>query len=145
MRFKDWLFTEIQHVRFGQPININGVVADSIDFRFEDWKKGYKNPEKESWLPPSGAQNFFMASTFSAPLADKTFLNINLEVPMGESNLAVQTQVLQRIAISPVAQYAILPHGWFDFAMLLHGNTVVKPPEWPRDPHEAGKITRFRW
>lgn len=135
MKFKQWIkLDEIQHVSLPEPMEINGVTADSIDFRFEDWSKGYNRPNANSLLV--NGKNFFVGS-FSAPLKNG-WLNVNRESsgPMTQGNLGLAVKLQPDTQISINAKYKPLPHNWFDFAIFYLGNYVVKSPEWPRDKIE---------
>lgn len=138
MKFKHWVqLDEIQHVSLKEPISINGIIANSIDFRFEDWKKGY-NPEKQRDVlaPATSGQKFFSGS-FSAPLKNNQWLNVNRgEEPQTRGNLGLAIAVRSQTQIGVQAEFRPLPSNWFDFAVLYFGNHVVKTPEWPRDKHE---------
>lgn len=138
MKFSEWMrLDEIQHVSLPEPMTINGIVADSIDFRFEDWKKGY-NPEKhiDVLAPTSSGQRFFSGS-FSAPLKTKQWLNVDRGGgPMTQGNLGLAISVQPKTQVGLQAEFQPLPNNWFDFAIFYLGNHVVKTPEWPRDEHE---------
>lgn len=121
-------------------------MADGIDFRFEDWGQGF-NPDRQGAflrVPPTGADQFFSGS-FSAPLKDGTFLNVNLggrpAPSAGGPALALATQ--KKVSIESRAAFKPLPAQWFEFAILYLGNKVVKPPEWPRCPSEGGKMAEW--
>ena len=138
MKFREWLrLDEIQHVILGKPTSINGVIADSIDFRFEDWQKGL-NPEKHDGVVsvvPNGRQ--FFAGSFSAPIRNG-WINANMGggQQMTQGNLGVIASIKPKIEISSSAEFTPLPPVWYDFAILYYGNDVVKTPEWPRNEYE---------
>lgn len=138
MKFKQWVrLDEIQHVSLEEPTSINGIVADSIDFRFEDWKKGY-NPEKHRGvLAVANGQRFFSGS-FSAPLKGRHWLNVNRGdgEPQTHGNLGLAIAVRPQTQIGVQAEFQPLPNNWFDFAIFYLGNHVVKTPEWPRGSYE---------
>lgn len=140
MRFTDWIrLDEIQHVSLPKPTKVNGITTDSIDFRFEDWKRGF-NPKKHrtTIIPLSNAQRFFNGS-FSAPLTNNYWINVNREGsgPTTFGNLGLALAVQNQIEVSTIPEFATLPKHWFDFAIFYLGNNVVKSPEWPRDNYEA--------
>lgn len=138
MKFKRWIqFDEIQHVSLKEPVSINGIVADSIDFRFEDWTKGY-NPEKNrNALSPIVSGQKFFSGSFSAPLKTKQWLNVDREgVSQTRGNLGLAIAVKPQTKIGVQAEFRPLPNNWFDFAIFYLGNHVVKAPEWPRDKYE---------
>lgn len=143
MNFQEWLrLDEIQHVSFPEPMSINGIRSDSIDFRFEDWKQGYNQDRRGTQsqelsvpLIPSG-QRFFTGS-FSAPLKTGQWLNVNRESgPATHGALALAVATQPQVQIAKVAEHQPLPDIWFDFAVLYLGNYVVKAPEWPRHKSE---------
>ena len=83
MTFREWLFNETGRVRFPQPVQLPVLVnnrlqrieTDIIDMRFEDWtidQKGVRIDAGNLRLPSSEAPP---RGSFSAPLADGTFLN----------------------------------------------------------------------
>lgn len=141
MKFNEWMrLDEIQHVSFPDPISINGFILDSIDFRFEDWKRGF-NPKvkrnNDSIVHVTSGKNFF-SSSFSAPINPRKWININNEPNQTtRGNLAVATEVYSKIKISQIAEYTQLPSYWIDFAIFYMHNHVVKTPEWPRDRFET--------
>jgi len=131
MRFKEWIYNEILHMSI--PIQkINGVLADGIDFRFEDWSKGYNPETKMGKMMPHPRK--YIQGSFSAPI-QRGFLNIDQEArSSGTSALQLATIPI----ISTEAAFEPLPDGWFDFAILYLKNTVKKSPAWPRDDFEKG-------
>jgi hypothetical protein len=137
MKFKQWVrLDEIQHVSLDEPTSINGVVADSIDFRFEDWKKGYNPAKHRNSIMALNGQRFFSGS-FSAPLKTKQWLNVDRGGgPMTQGNLGLAISVQPKTQIGLQAEFQPLPNNWFDFAIFYLGNHVVKTPEWPRDEYE---------
>lgn len=144
MRFTEWLkLHEIQHISFPKPTHVNGILTDGIDFRFEDWGRGYRpRPGTARMSPPMG-QRFFQGS-FSAPVQNG-FLNVYY--PEGSpstgtnmGSLALMTMADRQVTVDPQAKAVELPKQWFDFAVFYLGNKVVKPPEWPRDRTEGGTM-----
>lgn len=136
MKFKQFLLNEVQHISLGKPTNIDGVVTDGIDFRFEDWKNGFNQPNRRPFV---SGRDFFDGS-FSAPLQNGYWLNVSRDNPFGfgMSNTAIAVKPVQ---ISRTAQFRQLPNGWFDFAIMYMGNHVVKSPEWPRDKYETQPLS----
>ncbi len=139
MKFRDWiLLNEIQH--FSLPtMQINGITTDGIDFRFEDWGKGY-NPDKNSEIKimPSKGNSYF-DGPFSAPLRDGTFLNISFVEEQYTSRFgggALATRQKNQITVDVRATEKVLPRQWYDFAVFYLRGNVVKPPEWPRSRSE---------
>jgi hypothetical protein len=140
MKFKQWIrLDEIQHVSLPEPMPINGVVADSIDFRFEDWKKGFNPAKHRDVLAPSASGQRFFSGSFSAPLHPGEWLNVNRggSGQMTHGNLGLAIAVQPEIQVSAEAEFQPLPGYWFNFAIMYLGNYVVKAPEWPRDEYEA--------
>ena len=137
MNFREWLrLDEIQHIVLPKAMPINGIVADSIDFRFEDWKKGF-NPDKQrdTLAPLSSGERFFRGS-FSAPVQNG-WLNVNLgNQPTTYGNVGLAISVKPQIQIATMAEFQQVPKIWYDFAIFYYGNDVVKTPEWPRDSYE---------
>lgn len=141
MQFKEWLLlNEIQHILMPKPTLVNGILTDGIDFRFEDWSKGYD--QKSGVLkanPPNPMK--YMAGSFSAPLDNGTYLNVmhsHGNAGFGGTALALQAQT--EVDVSAEALGSPLPKQWFDFAIFYLGNKVVKPPEWPRSSYEYGQM-----
>lgn len=141
MKFKDWIrLDEIQHILLPNYVDVNGITTDGLDFRFEDWNKGY-NPKKQknAKMMPSG-NKFFDASMFSVPLNDGKFININHNASFSDNeiigNLALKTKKRTVINVENEALYDKLPYQWFDFAIMYLKHKVVKSPEWPRGDHE---------
>ena len=138
MRFQEWLLSEISWHNFPQPVSINDVLADGIDFHFEDWKKG-ANPQKTSALIPAVSPQPFIGNSFSAQLWDGGYINVNGErVPdVGLSHqqwVAIRKfQSMPGIEISDEQKYQKLPMFWFDFAALYLNGKKVKEQMWPRD------------
>ena len=134
MNFREFIeLNEFLHLSFPQPMNINGIYADSIDFRFEDWGRGY-HPDKHRNLYPNIVNpQKFIHSSFSAPLANNKWLNANIG-EHGKGNLGVATKI--DVSSSPRHQNR-LPVCWFDFAAMYFGNHLVKVPEWPRTKIES--------
>lgn len=139
MKFKQWVrLDEIQHVSLDEPTSINGITADSIDFRFEDWKKGYNPAKQRNTLAPTLSGQRFFSGSFSAPLKNRQWLNVNRGGggPMTHGNLGLAISVQPKTQIGLQAEFQPLPNNWFDFAVFYLGNHVVKTPEWPRDEYE---------
>lgn len=128
MRFKEWIYNEILHMSIPTQ-SINGIMADGIDFRFEDWSKG---SAKGRLMPHPKA---FIQGSFSAPI-EKGFLNI--DQGGGQTSGSSALQVATVPLVSTEAAFELLPDGWFDFAALYLRNRLVKPPAWPRDDFERG-------
>ena len=138
MNFREWLrLDEIQHVSLDEPTNINGVTCDSIDFRFEDWKKGFNPDKNREVLGVMGNGQRFFAGSFSAPTSNG-WLNVNRggTQPMTHGNVGLAIAVQPKTQIDTFAEFQPLPNTWFDFAIMYLGNNVVKVPEWPRDAYE---------
>lgn len=137
MKFKQWIrLDEIQHVSLDEPTSINGITTDSIDFRFEDWKKGYNPDKHRNMITALNGQRFFSGS-FSAPLKTRQWLNVDRgSGPATQGNLGLAIGVQPKTQIGLQAEFQPLPSNWFDFAIFYLGNHVVKTPEWPRDSYE---------
>lgn len=135
MKFGEWLrLDEWQHISFKAPTLINGIHTDSIDFRFEDWRRGF-NPSKHHRMQITGNGQRFLNSSFSAPIQGG-WVNVNREQqPMTQGNLALKVAT-QPVQIGQEAAYDPLPKHWIDFAVFYLGHQVVKSPEWPRDDSE---------
>ena len=131
---------------------VNDVLADAVDFHFEDWKKG-ANPKKGTKLIPAIPSASFINDSFSAPLWDGGYLNVNKEripdVGLTRNQWAAtrKFQTLPKVDLSAQARYQRLPAFWFDFASLYLNGKKVKEQEWPRDYKEAtekaGTVTAF--
>ena len=63
MKFKQWMTNEVQWLTLGDKHVIDGQSVDSIDFRFEDWRKALK--DKGVTIPDIAK---FMWNPFSAKL-----------------------------------------------------------------------------
>ncbi len=142
MRFKEWLLNEEIWVSFPRSMLINGIVTDAIDFRFEDWGRGYNPDKQRDYIPmkPPHSPNRFIFDSFSAPLKNGTYLNIKLGgVPKSIGNLNLSLKPDKQIYIGHEPTENLLPRHWYDFAMFLRGNDIVKMPEWPRQKSEEGE------
>lgn len=152
MRFKDWHnLIEIFHHTLESPQTINGVQCDGIDFRFEDWSKGF-NPQKsmavghdEVQMMPNPKQ-FVLTGSYRAPCKEGWFVVDKRKTKdtggpsqMGGLGLATQAQpdiqVIQQIN-PEIDELPAMPKSWFRFCVLYLGNNVVKEPEWPRGDYE---------
>lgn len=145
MRFLEWLqLNEIQHISLPQKMHINGILTDGIDFRFEDWRRGYRTQKGILRVPPSAPERFFN-SPFSAPLENSTYLNVSYQqTPVSafrSGGLSLAGLADKNIEISTEPLENVLPRQWFDFAVFYLGNKVVKPPEWPRHKSEEIELT----
>jgi len=142
MKFRDWiLLNEIQHFSFPTTL-VNGITTDGIDFRFEDWGKGY-NPAKHDVIKMAPKGNPYFSGPFSVPLSNGTFLNVSfVEEPytsrFGGGVLSMRQ--INKINVEPQATERILPRQWYDFAIFYLRGKVVKPPEWPRSDSEQGIV-----
>jgi hypothetical protein len=118
-------------------MEIKGIRVNAIDFRFEDWKRGY-NPEKgrNVLMPKIGGQQFFVGN-FSTPIDDSTWLNHGYVQPSTVGNLSLKMAAQPAPKITPEPLFQPLPPIWFDFAIFYDGNRVTKSPEWPRDEYES--------
>lgn len=150
MRFKEWcLMQEIQHYFFDDVKSVNGFKCDGIDFRFEDWGRGY-NPEvpRNNIRPNPGRGDQFFSGSFSAPMKEGW---LNVDVGGGGAGggggggpaLSMMMMGQKKISVDPEATQRPLPRHWFDFAAIYDGNDIVKPPEWPRDDYERKAFDRF--
>lgn len=149
MRFKQWHdLSEIFHHTLESPQTINGIQCNGIDFRFEDWKKGF-NPQKslsgnDVQMMPN-PKSFVLSKSYRAPCKEGWFVvdNRKTQEPssptMGGLGLATQAQadiqVIQQIN-PEIEELPAMPKSWFRFCILYMGNNVVKEPEWPRSNHE---------
>jgi len=142
MKFSNWIkLDEIQHVSLPEPMSINGITTDSIDFRFEDWKQGFNPDKRRDVLAPSASGQRFFTGSFSVPLSSRRWLNVDREITQTHGNLGLAIAVNPRTQISNVAEYTTLPGRWFDFAVFYMGNKVVKSPEWIRHKSEIVPYT----
>lgn len=136
MRFREWfLVNEIQHISLPQATKINGIWADGIDFRFEDWGKGYNPIKERNVLLSNAAGNKFFSGPFSAQI-NGGWLNVSEPAHEIQGNLGLRVMTKPQIKVATKPLHRPLPSHWFDFAVLYMGNDVVKMPEWPRDNHE---------
>jgi len=154
MRFIEWMrLDEIQHVSLPSPMVINGIATDAIDFRFEDWGKGF-NPDKlRHGISPAINGSRFMSGNFSVPLNNRQWLNIDhgeekpdntdyLALHNGNFALALRASrkanplPKTQIEIGKLPKFQTLPNTWIYFAILLLHGQVVKSPEWPRNKAE---------
>lgn len=145
MQFKEWVqLTEMQHISLPRHMQINNITTDAIDFRFEDWGRGY-NPSKHTTFkaPPQNAK-IFLSGSFSAPI-NSGYLNVSQPSTGTQGNLALNTKTNTRVVITPQPAERTLPAQWFDFAVFYLGNRVVKTPEWPRDASEQGTMATVNW
>ena len=145
MRFSNWLLSEMSWHEFPQT-DINGIVADKIDFRFEDWKRGgRKDP---SSFPPTHWESF------SAPLNNGQWLNITRPSFKDDADLTYdQWKELRnrRTSVVPSAETFVstkpshnpIRQDWFDFAVLYMQNKQVKNPLWPRDNDAQATLGNF--
>jgi hypothetical protein len=148
MRFKEWLLNEFQHVELPSPMDINGVMTDNIDFRFEDWGKGANPDRGESLIPVmNGGSWTHIDKSFSAPLDDGSYLNVVNKVGQASDISFDQWKTMrsagtlpepsdepaQSVTIDAEPQTDVLnnPH-WFRYAICTLGGETVKQPEWDR-------------
>jgi len=156
MRFAKWLLSEIQRHSF-LPLNINGVLADVIDFRFEDWRKGVNPAKSKDLVRPMDGREFFVGS-FVAPLDNGKWLTVSEvseEGPEGSrpmtyrqfkafraQGLGTAAWAKNRVDVeildqAPEGHRHLTNPDWFRYAALYLQNRLVKEPEWPRDDHEV--------
>lgn len=131
---------------FPKPVAINDILADAVDFRFEDWQKG-ANPQKTSALyPKMNPTPFILGGSFSAPLWDGGYININNEVipdvdlSRDQWNALRKYQQQPDVDVSEEPKYQRLPPHWFEFAALYLNGREVKEPEWPREGESAFRM-----
>lgn len=155
MKFRQFLLSELDHYSLEAPQTINGIQCDGMDFRFEDWPKGF-NPQKSMMAggSPDEVQmmpqpkTFILKGSYRAPCKEGWFVVDKRNTgkssggmgggPMAMTATRPDIQVIAQVT-PEIEELPAMPPSWFRFAVLYMGNDVVKEPEWPRGDYEKVK------
>lgn len=128
MKFKQWMTNEVQWLTLGDKHVIDGQSVDSIDFRFEDWRKALK--DKGVTIPDIAK---FMWNPFSAKLPSGQYLNFFVpERVEGHKKLVTNPNNIPIVTPKPMNRM-MLPDYWYDLAVFYDNGQIVKNPSLRRD------------
>lgn len=133
MSFKNWILSEWPTITFQLPTKVLVWLDDTgsktasytinlADLRAEDW-----SIEDKDRYAMSGGMNISKASSpppgrsFSAPLADGTYLNYD---GVNKDNIGA--------TVDPKAKFPIIRKDWAKFAQFINGSVVIKNPQYSR-------------